>query len=114
MLLERLLKRVFLPILLLLGITAFAQDKTVTGKVTDSSGTGLQAVSVTIKGKNTGVQTAADGSFTLRVPAGSTTLVISSVGYATQQVPLDAASNILLVQTNAGGINDVVVIGYGT
>lgn len=99
--------------LLLLGMAANAQNKTVTGKVTDSTGAGLSGISVTVKGKGIGTQTGTDGSYTLLVPAGSTRLVFSSVGYTSKEVSVNAASSIVLVQTNSS-LNDVVVIGYGT
>jgi TonB-linked SusC/RagA family outer membrane protein len=112
--LQRLLKKMMLPILLLMGLAAFAQDKTITGKVTDSkTGAPLQGISVTVKGKGIGVQTAADGSFTLKVPAGTTTLEISSIGYTTKEVAISAIANIGLVEASVVG-TDVVVIGYGT
>src|ERR1700710_406065 len=113
MLLQRLLKKMVLPMLLLLGMAAEAQNKTVTGKVTDSTGSGLSGISVTVKGKGIGTQTTTDGSYTLSVPAGSTRLVFSSVGYTSKEVSVNAASSIVLVQTNSS-LNDVVVIGYGT
>lgn len=113
MLLQRLLRTMFLSVLLALGVAAVAQDKTVTGKVTDSTGTGLSGISITVKGKGIGTQTKADGTFTVRVPAGSTRFVVSSIGYTSKEVSVDAATSIVLLPTNTT-LNDVVVIGYGT
>ena len=97
----------------LFGTTAFAQEKVVTGKVTDSKdGTPLAGITIQVKGSKVATQTSADGSFKIRVE-GDAKLVITSVGYAKQEV---SASNspltIGLVQTNTT-MNEVVVVGYG-
>ncbi|HEX6914097.1 MAG TPA: SusC/RagA family TonB-linked outer membrane protein [Chitinophagaceae bacterium] len=104
-----------------LSLAAFAfanaQDKVVTGKVTDSKdGSPLQSVSVLVKGTTRGgTQTAADGTFRISVPANATTLVFSSVGYQTQEVAIGSgALNVSLVATTGVDLNEVVVVGYGT
>src|SRR5256885_3492545 len=109
------LRRLFMSLLLLFigGISAFAQ-RAITGTVTDSAnGRPLQSVSVIIKGTSAGTQTAADGRFTINVPANANTLVISSVGYGSKEVPVSESLNISLSPSNAS-LNEVVVIGYGT
>src|SRR5204863_1189864 len=57
----------------------------------------------------------ADGTFSLTVPANATTLVVSSVGYATQEVNLanQTSMDVLLVSSGSN-LNEVVVVGYGT
>jgi len=75
----------------IIGISVSAQDRTVTGKVTDTrDGTPLVAVSVTVKGSNKGTVTAADGTFTIKVSSTTTTLVISYLNYVTKEVLLDS------------------------
>jgi iron complex outermembrane receptor protein len=64
--------------LLLLPCFVFAQQYQVTGKVTDSTGTGLEKVSVRIKGRSTGTATAADGTFSITAPSSNATLIISN------------------------------------
>src|SRR3954465_4656189 len=95
------LKRLFMAFVLPLAFMAFAhaQDKVVTGKVTDSKdGTPLVGVSVSVKGTTKGTQTASDGSFRLSVPSGATTLVISSVGYTNQEIAIGSGTvNVSLV-----------------
>jgi len=115
MTIKRLLKAMVLPMLLFMFNAAFAQEKTVTGKVTDSkAGTGLAGVSVTVKSSKVGTQTGSDGSYTLKVPAGATTLVISSAGFAAQEMPIgNGPVDVALVQT-ATNLNEVVVIAYGS
>ena len=102
--------------LLLIAQTSFAQNRTITGKVTDSKdGSGVAGVTVSAKGSRAGTTTSADGSFTLSVPSGATTLVISSVGFATQEVSIDGKNSIgvSLVGTSTV-LNEVVVTGYGS
>lgn len=96
---------------------SFAQDRTVTGKVTDSKdGTPVSGASVTGKGTRTGTSTRADGTFSLNVGPSVTILVISSVGYDAQEVSIDGKSSVeISFVPNAGSnLNEVVVTGYGT
>ncbi len=92
-----------------------AQQKTVTGKVTsDKDGSPVSGVSVIAKGAKSGTQTLADGTFSLSVDNAVTILVFSSIGFATQEVSVGSDPvNVVLVVT-AAGLNEVVVIGYGT
>lgn len=100
----------------LCAIPSQAQNKTISGKVTDSKdGSPMVAASVVVKGSQTGTQTGADGTFKISVPSSATTLVISSVGYASQEVNIQnkTSVDVALSATN-DQLNDVVVIGYGT
>jgi iron complex outermembrane receptor protein len=115
MTLKRLWKAVMLPALLLFASqVTFSQDKTVSGKVTDvRDGSPVVGASVTAKGTTVGTSTGADGSFRLTVPASATTLVITSVGFVSQEVAI--SDNITVALTGSGGsMNEVVVTGYGT
>lgn len=106
----------FVTVMLAFAMPALAQDKVVTGKVTDSKdGAVLVGASVLVKGTTLGVSTDANGSFSLKVPASATTLVISSVSHTTIEVPIGSGKNlqIKLEQAN-NALNEVVVIGYGT
>src|SRR5258705_13959089 len=114
MIMKRLLKAIVLPVLLLVSIASFAQNKIVTGKVTDSkTGAGLAGVSVTVKGTKIGVSTGSDGSYSITVPANATTLVITSSGFLAREIPLTEAASVLLVQ-GTQNLNEVVVVAYGT
>ncbi|PWT76712.1 MAG: SusC/RagA family protein [Bacteroidetes bacterium] len=101
--------------LLLISSQAFSQNKTVTGKVTDAnSGQPLQGVSVVPKGSKKGAVTGADGSFTINIPANTSTLVLSSIGFSTREIPVSGGNlEITMTETNAS-LNEVVVIAYGT
>ncbi|UAY51609.1 SusC/RagA family TonB-linked outer membrane protein [Ferruginibacter albus] len=106
-----------LTIVWLAGISySMAQNKTVSGKVTDSkTGAPLSNVTVSVKGTKLAAPTAADGSFSIaNVPATATSLTITSVGYTAQTVPIGAgALNISLVAVSSS-LDEVVVIGYGS
>ena len=113
---ERLLKAIVFPCLLFISITAFTQEKVITGKVTDSKdGSAMPGVSVTAKGSASGTQTSADGSYRLSVSSSTTVLVFSFVGYEAQEVTIGGKSSvsIQLVNSNAT-LGEVVVTGYGT
>jgi TonB-linked SusC/RagA family outer membrane protein len=106
-----------LLLLFMLSITAFGQAaRTVTGKVTDQSGEPLPGTNVVVFGTTTGVQTDNAGNFTIFVenPA-SAVLEFSFVGYAKQQIPVENKSTInVVLQEEYVGLNELVVVGYGT
>ncbi len=82
---KNLLKAVVLSTLLFFTNLLYAQDRVITGTVTDSKdGTGVAGVNITPKGSSGGTQTGADGSFRLTVGASVTVLVFYYVGFATQ------------------------------
>ena len=92
---------------------AVQQSKKVTGRVSDSQGP-LIGATVMVKGTSNGVVTDIDGNFNLNVAPGST-LVISYVGYVTQEITVGNQSFISVNLKEEGRVlNDVVVIGYGT
>jgi iron complex outermembrane recepter protein len=100
--------------LILSSAIAFAQNRTVNGTVTDSqSGEPIPGANITIKGSPTGTGTTADGKFTLSVPAGSGTLVVSFVGYITQEVELGELTSIAIKLENASTQLEEVVISVG-
>jgi TonB-linked SusC/RagA family outer membrane protein len=85
------------------------------GVVNDENGKPLSNASVTIKGTNKGTTTDANGNFTLQVPDGGGTLVISSIGYQTIEVPVNKAGPVSVVLKAAEQkVEEVVVVGYGT
>lgn len=109
------MKHLFLLLTLLsFSLTALAQQK-VTGKVKDSSGEPVIGASVIVKGNNTmGTITDFDGNFMLDVPAKSV-LVISYIGYVTQEVPTTGKNSLeIVLKEDTKTLDEVVVIGYGT
>ncbi len=102
--------------LFVLFCSAFAQNKTITGKVTDSkSGSPVSGASVVPKGSSRGTSTGADGTFSLSVPSGTTSVTVSSVGYDPQVVSISGSSSInVSLVASTSGLEEVVVVGYGT
>ena len=94
----------------------YAQTRKITGRVTSAEdGQPLPGVSIKITGAKTGVQTDADGAYTLNVPGGSTTVVFSFIGYRPQTITIGSASNYnVKLASDEQLLNDVVVIGYGS
>ena len=91
-----------------------AQSRTITGKVTDERNNPVGNVSVVVKGTTRGTTTNETGDFTINVSSSVTTLVLSSVNYATQEVDISSNTNptIKLLPTT-GSLNEVVVVAYG-
>ncbi|RZK45870.1 MAG: SusC/RagA family TonB-linked outer membrane protein, partial [Pedobacter sp.] len=102
--------------MLLFCMQLLAQSRTVTGRVTDANGNPLVGASVQIKGTTQGTVTREDGSFSITVADNSRTLVISSVGQATQEIAVGNQSNISvsLRAGNQENLQEVVVVGYST
>jgi TonB-linked SusC/RagA family outer membrane protein len=99
-----------------ISIASLAQDKIITGKVTDSKdGAPVIGASVVPKGSTQGTSTGTDGSFRINVSEGVTTLVVSSVGFTTLEVDITGktVANVALEASNLN-LNEVVVVGYGT
>lgn len=92
-----------------------AQDKKISGNVSDNKGDALPGATVTVKNSTLSVQTDAKGNFTLLAPATAKVLVVSFVGMEKMEVPL-GNKTIISVSLNpvVSTLSDVVVIGYGT
>ncbi|MFD2513734.1 SusC/RagA family TonB-linked outer membrane protein [Pontibacter locisalis] len=93
-----------------------AQSKTVSGTVTDqTTSQGLPGVAVIVKGTTVGTTTGADGSYSINVPAGSSTLVFRFIGYQTIEKSVGNAGTInVALATDQKLLDEVVVVGYGT
>jgi TonB-dependent starch-binding outer membrane protein SusC len=100
--------------LLLIANATFAQ-KTVTGKVTDAKdGNPVSGASVRVKGTNTGIATATDGTFSITLPKGLNSLVFSSIGYEDQEVEAKGNTVNVTLSYAVKSLNEVIVVGYGT
>src|SRR6476659_651046 len=98
----------------LLCMQLLAQNRTISGKVTDSIGLGIPNVSATVKGARTGTTTDASGNFTLTVPSNANALVVSSVGYQDQEVAISGSTMTIALSNLNRALNEVVVTAYGT
>lgn len=112
--------------LLLLSVSLFAQNRTITGKVTDPEGKPVPAASIIIKGTKTGTSTQSDGSFSLNVPEKAKSLSVSAIGWIDQEVEIGNRTSISVVLaakdktlsevvvTSLGIVRDRRSLGYAT
>lgn len=108
-------KFVLLCCTFLLGLSAIAQNRTITGRVVDRDNNKIANASIQIKGTNTGTSANADGQFSLTVPATAKILVVSAVGYADREITLTNNNNYTVqIDPAVNNLNEVVVVGYGT
>ena len=102
-----------LALLLLLPGQSFAQNLRVTGKVLDEQGEGVIGAGVVVQGTTTGTITDMDGNFVLPSVARGTTLEISCVGYATQEVVVNGPTLNVTLLPDTTALDESVVIAYG-
>ena len=103
-----------LTLLLALAVQlTFAQEKTITGIISDNSGLPLPGATVLVKGTTSGTSTDFDGKYSINVKTGST-LVFSFVGYTTQEVKVGASSSInVTLSEDSQALEEVVVTAQG-
>ena len=106
--------RTFLILLLglFVSVGAFAQKISVTGVVKDQTGLPIIGGNVMVKGSTTGVITDVDGKFTISANK-SDILVISYVGFTTQEVPVSEKQLNIILHEDTEMLEEVVVLGYG-
>lgn len=114
--LKRLPKPVLTAILIAwLATTVWAQSRVVNGTVKDSNGNSVPGASIILKGTSTGTTTDGEGNFSISVSGGEDVLVISFIGYATQEIEVGARSVIdVTLAEDVASLQEVVVVGYGT
>jgi len=111
---SNLFKLLFILVALFSFSAIQAQQLTVTGSVTDATdGMSLPGVTVAVKGTTTGTITTPDGVYTLNVESGQT-LVYSFIGYKSQEVVANTSTINIALEEDVIGMEEVVVIGYGT
>lgn len=93
--------------------TAYSQDVTITGTVTDANSEPLVGVNVLVKGTTTGAITDIDGNFSVSGKKGST-LVFSYIGMLTQEVVYKGTALRVVMKDDSKALEEVVVIGYQT
>lgn len=91
------------------------QDNIVTGNIVDEEGTPLPGASILEKGTTNGTQSDFDGNYSISLSNLNTTLVVSYIGFATQQVAINGRTMInIKMEVDAAGLDEVVVVGYGS
>jgi len=87
---------------------------TVTGIVKDDNGLPLPGANILEKGTSNGVTTDLDGNFSINVPKENATLMISYIGFETKEIILEGQANLTVTLNTSAGLDEVVVIGYGS
>lgn len=102
--------------LMVVGISAFAQNRELSGVVLDATDFPLIGVAVIVDGTTNGAMTAEDGSFKLTVPATEVILNVSSLGYVTRLVTVPATQDRITIRLEEDNmlLEETVVVGYGT
>ncbi len=94
---------------------AIAQEKSISGTVTESSGLLIPGVNIVVKGTTIGTISNQDGNYTITVPDENAVLVFSFVGYLNQEVTVGNQTTIAVtLQADVVGLEELVVVGYGT
>ncbi|MCP9200889.1 SusC/RagA family TonB-linked outer membrane protein [Gramella sp. GC03-9] len=111
---KRKLRLILILLIALVTQVGLAQEKTVTGTVTDSDGLPLPGVNVLIEGTNTGTQTDFDGNYSIQAEQGDV-LVFSFVGMQQAEYTVGSVSIIdVTMQLDSATLEEVVVVAYGT
>ncbi|HEX2922194.1 MAG TPA: TonB-dependent receptor [Bacteroidales bacterium] len=91
------------------------QQKTITGRVTDSKGEPIPGANIVEKGTTNGAVTDAEGKFSINVTSVNSILVFSFVGYTSQEITVGSQTSLnISLAENAVGLDEIVVVGYGT
>ncbi|MBL0356639.1 MAG: SusC/RagA family TonB-linked outer membrane protein [Chitinophagaceae bacterium] len=111
---KKIIQGIALFLLLLISTVSWAQNKTVTGRVIDDKGNAISQASILVKGTQNGTVTNEKGEFTISIPSTAQTLVISSVGYGTTQVPINGRTTIeVILKPDSQDLQGVVVTALG-
>jgi len=95
------------------SFASYAQQRLITGKVTDVSGLGIPGVTVQVKGTTIGTITDIDGKYSISVNQG--VLRFSYIGFVAQEIPITNQTTIdIVLAEETKALNEVVVVGYGT
>ena len=109
-------QKIISSIVFILGLSIQVFGQNITGTVTDSeSGRTLPGVNILVKGTSTGTSTDSEGNFELTVASLQDTLVVTYIGYRSNEVPINGRTEInIVMQPEAITGEEMVVVGYGT
>lgn len=105
----------FILMALISSFQIYAQNVRISGTVlSDADKYPIIGANVLVKGTTTGTFTDADGNFAIEAPANAT-LIVSYIGYLSQEIKISGAKTLTVtLKENAVGLDDVVVVGYGS
>ena len=109
--------RKFLSVMLLLWLPVIvnAQSVTVTGTVTNSKSDAIPGVSVGVKGGSGGTITDQAGHYSVNASVANGNLIFSSIGYTTQEIPINGRKKInIILKPESSTLDEVVVVAYGS
>ncbi|HVW99329.1 MAG TPA: carboxypeptidase-like regulatory domain-containing protein, partial [Candidatus Babeliaceae bacterium] len=109
------MKRILLLFTMLMVIAAqsFAQQRTISGKVTGNDGNPIPFATIQVQGTNTGTTSDENGNFSLSVP-GNATLVVRSIGYEPQEIAIGSQSSYnIQLASSTKSLNELVVTALG-
>ena len=109
------LRKIALALIVVLGLSSYAlaQNRTVSGTVTDINGEPIIGASVLLDGTTIGVVTDLDGKFSISAPLDGT-IIISYIGYKQQRIPLGGKTDIsVTVEEDATQLGEVTIVAYG-
>lgn len=109
------MKHFLVFLLLFIGIgSVTAQNARITGTVKDNTGEAVIGANIKVKDSTGGTITDIDGHFNIEASSNAT-LVVSFIGYITQEVPLKGRTNVVVtLSEDSQTLDEVVVVGYGT
>jgi len=94
-------------------VNVMAQDRKVSGRITDIAGSGIPGATVVVKGTQMGTNTNSEGQYTLNVRSANDVLVISFVGYKTKEVSVGSQSIVdIKMDDDVSALEEVIVTGY--
>ena len=108
------LKTLFSLLFFLCTLIVSAQERTITGVVTDTKNEPIIGANVIAKGSSVGTVTDINGKFTLKVPRSASTLRVTYVGMKEVEVPITGSVINITMEENVSNLEDVVVIGYAS
>jgi TonB-linked SusC/RagA family outer membrane protein len=109
------MKNLLMILCFLASASLFAQRITVTGRVTDETGSPLPGTTVVIKGTTVGASADSDGKYALDVSSRNVSLIFSFVGFVTQEIAVQNRAVVdVVLQAEITGLQEVIVVGYGT
>lgn len=98
----------------ILCLLSFAQERIITGIISDQKGDPLAGATINVKGKKIVTTTGENGAFRISVPSDANTLIVSYVGMKSQEISIEGKTVVLASLTVAeNNLNEVVVVGYG-
>jgi TonB-dependent starch-binding outer membrane protein SusC len=104
----------FLILLIFCMVQSYAQERTITGKITGVDGIGLPGATVQIKGTSRGLISDIDGNYSIKITSSESVLVFSYIGFMSREFPVENKTVIdVTLEEDVQRLDQVLVVGYG-